>query len=176
MRLRRSWHRKLLPLSIAAFFASTTVPAATQEEEERPVRSHAVQLGLGSHFGWLGGSYTFRLDRHFAAQVGLGGFDGSANLAGGLRFYPIGPLYTQLGFSSLASSSTKVYYGPDATMGVDLLRTRVAFTIGAGAGLLGGRKFLPCVDLGVGLNFGRSPDSRFTKEPVSQDSPPPSEE
>jgi len=131
-------------------------PALAQEERP-PVRAHAAQLGIGSHYGGFGGAYTFRLNPYFAATAGLGGLAGRVNVGGGLRAYAVGPLYAQLGVSPLAFSGDKAYYGPDITTGVDLVRTRVAFTLGVGVGLLKGRP-LPSLDLGVGVNLGNRPD------------------
>lgn len=157
-------------LGLVVALAFTAGPARAEGPPARPVRTHAVELGLGSHFGGFGGSYTFRLDKHWAAMAGLGALAGRVGAGGGVRFYPWGPLYAQVGASPIAYATQKVYYGPDVMAGVDLVRTRVSFTFGVGLGVLNFKKVYPCLDLGIGVNFGRSPDDRFG-EPAETASP-----
>jgi hypothetical protein len=156
----------LLLVLAAPSHATDEQPSAP--EKERPVRAFETLLGMGSHFGGFGGAVAYRPDRHFAASVGIGGFDGHVTFGATARYHPIGPLFLHLGASPLVYSADKVYYGPDLALGVDLVRTRVAFNASLGAALLGPmtvRKILPTFDLGVGVNFGRSPERRFDRDP-----------
>lgn len=110
-----------------------------------------MTAGLGQPHGLLGLRYTYRMPEYFAFSGGIGAIGVSA----AARVHPIGPLFAEVNFAPLLSDGTwNSLYGPGVAAGVDLVRTRFAFTFELGYALITPRVGATTLDLAFGVNFG----------------------
>ena len=130
----------------------------TNPSGSRWTPTFAMAIGFApSGGGLVGAAGAWRFHPRIAAVVGVGPWGPAAAARG---YYWRG-LYGQLGATPLArlTEDSHTLYGPDVSTGIDLRHQRVSFTAGIGAGailLSTGLKVGPTVDLGVGVNFGKT--------------------